>query len=157
MSDSTAIDTALIALLAADATLLSYCPNGVFYAEAPGGSTRFVIVSLIDESDAPMFGARAYEDALYLVEARMLSTAGGNIAAAAARIDVLLENASLTIDNYRLMTLHREERVRMTEVDALDASLRWLRRGGQYRLVASATVDPDSASGWIQPGWLQTP
>jgi hypothetical protein len=143
MSDSTAIDTALIALLAADATLLSYCPNGVFYAEAPGGSTRFVIVSLIDESDAPMFGARAYEDALYLVEARMLSTAGGNIAAAAKRIDELLENAVMTITNYRVMTLHREERTRFTEVDALDASLRWLRPGGMYRLDVSAVDGSD--------------
>jgi len=138
MPDSSTIDSALIAKLGADATLLALCPNGVYYAEAPAGSTRFVIVSLIDEADALQFGGRSFEDALYLVEARMLSTiAGADPKAAAARIDVLLEQQSLTASGYTWMTCHREGRIRLTEVDAVDPSIRWYRRGGNYRVVMS--------------------
>lgn len=137
--DSSAIDAALVGKLAGDATLAALMQTGafVFVDEAPAGSTKFVIVSLVTEEDVPQFGSRSFEDARYLVEARMLSTAGGNIAAAAARIDALLENGSLTAAGYSLMTMHREERTRITEVDALDAALRWYRRGGQYRVVMS--------------------
>ena len=137
MADSSDIDNALVVKLSSDAALLALCPNGVYVDESPEGSTRFVIVSLVDESDEAVFGGRAIEDALYLVEARMLSTAGGNIKAAAARIDVLLEDVPLTVAGYTWMTLHRESRTRMTEVDDVDASIRWLRRGGQYRLQMS--------------------
>jgi len=137
MPDSSAIDNALIALLGADSTLLALCPNGVYFAEAPPGSTRHVVVSLADADDVQMFGARALEDALYLIKAVMLSTAGGDIKAAAARIDALLEQQTLTVSGYGPTTVHRESRERMTEVDDLDASLRWLHRGGFYRVVTS--------------------
>jgi hypothetical protein len=134
MADSSDIDNALVATLGADAALLALCPNGVYIDEAPAGSTRFVIVSLVDEADEGVFGGRAIEDALYLVEARMLSTvAGVTIKAAAARIDVLLEDQPVTAAGYTWMTLHRESRVRLTEVDDADPSIRWYRRGGHYR------------------------
>lgn len=137
MADSSDIDNALVAKLGSDATLLALVPNGVYLDESPVGSTRFVIVSLVEETDEPVFEGRAIEDALYLVEARMLSTAGGNIKAAAARIDALLENGTLSASGFTLMTLHRESRVRMTEVDEVDPRLRWARRGGHYRLMCS--------------------
>jgi hypothetical protein len=137
MPDSSDIDNALIALLGADATLLSLCPNGVYWAEAPPGATRFVIVSLIDEADVQQFGGRSYEDALYLVVARMFSKAGGDIKAAAARIDALLDRQTLTATGYTPMAMHRESRVRITEVDDADPTLRWQHRGGHYRVVMS--------------------
>jgi hypothetical protein len=137
MADSSDIDNALQMKLANDATLLALCPNGVYVDEAPAGSTRFVIVSLVEETDAGVFGGRAIEDALYQVEARMLSTAGGNIKAAAARIDALLEQGSLTVAGYSVMALFRESRIRVTEVDDVDNAIRWFRRGGNYRLVVS--------------------
>lgn len=138
MADSSDIDNALIAKLAADATLLALVPNGVYYDEAPAGSTRFVIVSLVDEGDEPMFGARAFENAFYLVKAVMLSTAGGDIKAAAARIDALLEQQPLTVTGYGVTLMRRDSRVRMTEVDDVDNSIRWLHRGGRYQVVASS-------------------
>jgi hypothetical protein len=137
VSDSSDVDNALIAKLGGDATLLALVPNGVYYAEAPSGSTRFVIVSLVDEADVPQFGGRSQEDALYLVKAVMLSTAGGDIKSAAARIDALLEQGTLTVSGYNLMTMHREARVRLTEVDDQDAAIRWQHRGGMYRLMVS--------------------
>jgi len=142
MPDSEAIERALAARLGADATLLALCPNNVYLDEAPPGMTRFVIVSLVDEADEPRFGGRAYEDALYLVEARLLSTtanADANCRAAAARIDVLLEDQTFTAAGYTWMTCHREGRVRLTEVDAVDPSVRWYRRGGNYRVQMSVT------------------
>jgi hypothetical protein len=134
MPDSSAIDNALIAKLGGDATLLGICTNGVYWDEAPHGSTKFVIVSLVDELDEPVFGGRGYEDALYLVKAVALSTAGANIQAAAARIDALLEDQALTVSGYTHMVMHRESRVRITEVDEVDASIRWFHRGGHYRV-----------------------
>lgn len=136
--DSSDIDAALIALLGADTTLLALVPNGVYWDEAPPQSKQFVIVSLVEEHDEQAFGARAFEDALYAVEARMLSTVqGSNIKAAAARIDVLLDGAQLTVNGYKTMTVYRESRLRQTEVDGADTSIRWYRRGGHYRVVMS--------------------
>ena len=137
MPDSSDIDNALVAKLGGDATLLSYMTNGVYVDEAPPGSTKFVIVSLVDEADEPQFGGRSFENALYLVKAVALSTAAANIKAAAARIDALLEGGTLTAAGYSLMTMTREARVRLTEVDEVDASIRWQHRGGQYRVVMS--------------------
>jgi hypothetical protein len=136
MPDSSDIDQALVAKLQADAALTALCPNGVYVEEAPAGATRFVIVSLVDEADEGVFGGRAIEDALYLVEARMLSTvAGANPKAAGARIDALLEGQPLTVAGYTWMTTHREARsTPRVEVDDADPSIRWYRRGGQYRL-----------------------
>jgi hypothetical protein len=147
MVDSSDIDAALVAKLGSDATLLALCPNGVYVDEAPQDSTRFVIVSLVSEVDEPVFGKRGFEDALYLIEARMLSTAGGNIKAAAARIDVLLEDQPLVapgspvapVAGYAWMTTYRESRVRATEIDQINPSIRWLRRGGNYRVLMSVT------------------
>ena len=139
MADSSDIDAALVAKLAGDATLagLLQTAPAVFVDIAPPGMTKFVIVSLIEEHDEQQFGGRAFEDALYLVEARMLSTAGGNIKAAAARIDALLDGGTLTVSGYSLMVMHREERIRGTEQDDADPAILWNRRGGNYRVTVS--------------------
>jgi hypothetical protein len=101
-------------------------------------------VSLVDEHDEPMFGGRAFEDAIYLVVARELSTvAVKNIKAAAARIDELLDPqpplppATLTIAGYGLMVSRRQSRVRSTEVDEDDSSIRWYHRGGRYQVMVA--------------------
>ena len=144
MPDSSAIDQALIDKLLNDATLRALMPDGVFFEEAGasmvggGNPTQFVIVSLVDAVDEPMFGGRAYEDVLYLVKAVELSSvATKNIKAAAARIDVLLEDQPLTVAGYTWMTCHRESRIRLTEVDDQDTTIRWFRRGGHYRVEMS--------------------
>ncbi len=131
---------ALISLLQADADLALLCPNGVFYDEAPLNATRFVIVSLIVSLDAPMFSGRAYEDGLYLVKAVMLSSAHGDIKAAAARINALLDQQPLDlIDGRHVSVMRRVDRVRETEVDNADQSIRWFHRGGRYQVVASGS------------------
>ena len=137
MADSSVIENALIAKLLADATLMALTTDGVYFDEAAPGKTKFVIVSLVDEHDEPMFGSRAFEDALFMVKAVALSTAGMNIQTAAARIDTLREQGTLTASGYSLMALRRESRIRQTEVDDLDPSIRWQHRGGLYRVVMS--------------------
>jgi hypothetical protein len=140
MADTSDIASALLAKLGSDAELLSLCPNGVYWDEAPPGSTRFVIVAFINAIDRGVFGRRAIEEGIYLVEARMLSTVqGANIKRAAARIDELLEDQPLTVAGYTWSTMHRLEPVRMTEVDEVDPSIRWHRRGGQYFIEMSHT------------------
>jgi hypothetical protein len=137
MPDSSDIDNALVAKLGADAALLAMMPNGVYWEEAPPGSRRFVIVSLVDEADARQFEGRSHEDALYLVKAVALSTENANMKGAAKRIDDLLEGGTLVVDDYTLMALYREGRLRMTEVDDVDNTIRWFHRGGHYRIVMS--------------------
>lgn len=140
MPDSATIDNAVLTKLSADATLLALCPNGVYFDEAPGGMTQFVIVSLVDEADVQQVGGRSYEDALFQVEARLqskMANANANCRAAAARIDVLLEDATITAAGYSWMRLHRESRIRLIEVDEVDSSIRWYRRGGNYRVQMS--------------------
>ena len=134
MPDSSLIDQALLAHLGSDTTLLALVPNGIYYQEAPEGAKRFVIVSLVDEHDEGTFQQRAFEDALYMVEARMASTAGGNIQAAAARIDELLEDVPIAAAGFNHMACFRESRLRMTEVDDAEPSIKWFRRGGMYRI-----------------------
>lgn len=140
MSDSSDVDAALVALLQTDSALAALMPTGVFVFmdEAPTGSKQFVIVSLVAEHDEPVFEGRAFEDAVYLVKAVELSTvAVKNIKTAAARIDALLERGTLTIAGYGLMVMRRVERVRATEVDQVDSTLRWQHRGGRYQLMVA--------------------
>jgi hypothetical protein len=138
MPDSSDVDAALVTKLQSDGTLAALMPGGVYIDEAPPGLSQFVIVSLVDEHDEPMFGARAFEDAIYLVKAVELSTvATKNSKAAAARIDTLLEGGALAPTGYSLMTMRRESRVRYTDVDELDPSIRWQHRGGHYQIAVS--------------------
>ena len=102
--------------------------------EAPPGATRFVIVSLVQGIDEPMFGGRAFESALYLVKAVVQASAGGAAQQAAARIDTLLEDQPLAVPGYAWMTVHRVERLQTTEVDEVDTLIRWQHRGGRYRV-----------------------
>lgn len=141
--DASDIDAALVALLLNDAALMALAPDGVFMDEAgpsivDGGSAkRFVLVSLVDAHDEPMFGGTAFDDAVYLVKYVALSTTAGNPKAAAARIQALLHLQDLTIAGYGLLVMRRVGRVRMTEVDAVDSAIRWQHRGGRYQIVAA--------------------
>ena len=149
MPESSAIDSAVIGLLAADATLTSLMPRGVWYQLAPPNMQQFVIVSIADSADQHMFGSRAWESVLYLVKAVEFSSptvTNKNARAAAERIDVLLDPqppappATLTIPGYGTMVMQREgRRVRDFETDAKDATIQWAHRGAHYRVMAAAT------------------
>lgn len=133
--DSSLVDDALVQKLLNDSQLKQLMPDGVYWDEAKTGAKRFVIVSLVDENDvATMDKGRSIEDALYLVKAVELASSGANIRAAAKRIDQLLDDGTLSIDGYELMSISRDSRVRSTEVDEVDPTIRWQHRGGRYRV-----------------------
>jgi hypothetical protein len=137
-ADSSDVDGAIVAVLLADTTLMGYCPDGVFFDEANPGAQRFVIVSLIDETDEVDYGGRCYEDALYLVKAVELSSVSSNIKAAAKRIDALLDRVLLPPPaNYTEISIVREQRIRDRETDDINTSIRWDHRGGYYRVMAT--------------------
>lgn len=132
--DSSTVDAALIARLQSDATLAGLMPDGVWFDYAPQGCERFVIVSLVENVDVPVFGGRAIESVRYLVKAVERITGNGKTGAAAARIDALLEDVPLVVSGYTGAVCAREQRVRYVEVDDDDASIRWQHRGGHYRV-----------------------
>lgn len=150
---SSAITSALITTLLADAALMALVPDGVFFdvagaSIANGGTAkRFVIVSLVIGTNTQLFGRRGYVDALYLVEARLLSTsvagALGKAHDAAERIDAILDPQppalplTLTIPGFRLMACYQEEPTEDIEFDEVDASIQWDRCGGRYRVWAA--------------------
>lgn len=144
--DSSLVEDALIAKLLNDAALKAVLPDGWWWdiagAVAAGGQRkpqRFGILSLVDHSDVAIFGGRAWEDYTILVKGVVLQSTGGNVKAAAARIDAILDPqppeppCSLEIEGYGTMAIFRERRIRYTEVDQNDIAIRWLHRGGHYR------------------------
>jgi hypothetical protein len=135
--DSSALVNGVIAKLGSDPQLLALLPDNVYEDVAPPAAKRFAIVSQILATDTGVFSqGRVLEEALLLVEARVLRTSGGDAAAAAARIDALLEDGTLTVPGYQVSALYREEFVRGTEVDEVDPTIVWKRRGGRYRVTA---------------------
>ena len=139
-SDSSDLDAALVQLLQTDSTLAALLVDGVYIDLAPPNARQFGIVSVMDELDEDDFDGRAYEDVLYLVKAVELSTVSPkNIKPAAARIDALLARARFTATGFPDVTCQRERRIRTTEVDDVDKTIRWSHRGGLYRVMATLT------------------
>jgi hypothetical protein len=140
-ADSSLVDDALIAKLLNDSQLRSFCPDGVWSDQAGEGKERFIIISLVDHSDVAVFEGRAYEDALYLVKA-VIKNGKGDIKGACARIDAILSGADgrgavIPVPGFGELSIAREARVRYTEVDDQEPTLRWLHRGGRYRVHAA--------------------
>jgi hypothetical protein len=86
MSDSSDIDAAVSATLLADATLMSYAPDGVYFDEGAPTAKHFIVCSLVTEFDAPVFNARSHEDVVYRVKVIDLNVSGLNAKRAAASI-----------------------------------------------------------------------
>ena len=151
MADSSDIDAALIAVLQNDPTLKAAMPDGVFFGLAGlsiatgKNATRFVLVSIAENHDTAVFGGRAFESVLYLVQAVSLNaTPAPDSKGAAARIDVLIEDKPIAVAGYTFMSAAREQRVREMERDDVDASIVWTHRGGLYRVEMS--VDASSVA-----------
>jgi len=140
--ETAAIDDAMVATLQTDPALAALCPDGVFWDVAPHGSKAFVIISLVTQSADAVFGGRAIETTIYAVKAVIVNGAG-DIAAAAARIDALLDEGTLTIPGATFMAMHRDDdngRIRYTEFDDQNKSIRWQHRGSRYRVEVSLSA-----------------
>lgn len=139
MSDSSRITDALVAKLRGDATLTALLPGGVWKYRGAANARQFAVVSLVVGHDLQMFDGRAFEEPLYLVKAVESSTvAVPTIAAAAARIDELLDHGSLIIAGYAFKAMYRVEPVEYLEVDDRDPAISWMHSGGRYQVSAAA-------------------
>jgi len=139
--DVAAVDAALVAALSADATLKTLLPDGVYQDVAPSNKTRFVIVQQLTHEDVEGFGETLYEQCVYRITARVLEASGMDANAAAYQIHQLLHWMPLApIDGYTHMATTRVDRVKFTEVDAIDNDIRWQIAGGDYEIFVSPTT-----------------
>ena len=139
VADVAAVDAALVAVLAGDAALAALLPDGVYLDVAPADKTRFAIVQQQTHEDTEGFRAPLYETFQYRITARVLETTGVDANAAAYRIHVLLQDAALAAAGYAHMTTLRVDRIKLTEVDAVDNDIRWQIAGGDYEIFVSPT------------------
>lgn len=137
--DRSAIDKAVIVLLASDATLLANMTNGIYRDEAPPWATAFVILSVEQADEIGVFNKTGFVDRLYLIEPRARVGAGGDVDAAAARIHTLLHDQPLTVAGYTYMAMYMdaEATTAKTERDALDESFQFNKHGALYRVQMS--------------------
>lgn len=141
MANTSAIDAAVIAVLANDSSLTSLAPGGVFRDVAPQGvSVPFVIVSQMAHEDRYGVGSSraAFEIVTYLAKVVDQSNSGTNAQTAANRVNTLLHGATLSATGYHAMLCERTERVAYVEVDD-QSDRRWQHRGGMYEVTAEAT------------------
>lgn len=136
MASATAVDAAVFNLVASDPTLMALAPDGVFFDLAPEGKTKFVLVTMVDENDEPMFGGRAAETYFYTIKHVELADDSADGAAAEARIDAIFEQQPLSISGYAHTLTRRDGRIRYTEDDEIGLT-RWHHRGGRYELHVS--------------------
>jgi len=135
--DSSAVVVALLAALNGDGALLALTPDKAYLDVAPSGATRYVVISLLIGRDEPMQGGRAYEEEVWQVKAVIKSNSTLTAMAAAARIDLLLDQQPLAIAGYAHMLTRRIEPVALTETDSLDKDIKWQHRGGRYEIFVS--------------------
>lgn len=127
-----AIDTALVGLLEADATLTGLAPGGVFFDIAPtGASEPFLTVTQAASEDGYVVGRtdRRFDDRLYDVQAVAQAVSASTADAAAARVDALLNGASLNATGHATLNVQREGRIRYVEGDG---DRRFQHSGGTY-------------------------
>jgi hypothetical protein len=130
-----AVDTAVLAKLQGAAAVTAAAPGGVYFDVAPHGVAEpFVIVSLQAHTDEYQTGGGHFEIGRYWIRAVGQGTQSAAVYAAASAIHATLQNAALTITGHSHMLCHREERLRMVEVDG---AVKWQHLGGIYAVWAS--------------------
>lgn len=113
-----AIDAAIYARLSGDATLTTLAPGGVWRNLAPTGTTGVIVVfTPVSANDAYTLGQRATTEHTYLVKAVAPGESNNPASDAAARIDALLTDATITLAAGRVLSIRRSEIVTMTEND----------------------------------------
>jgi hypothetical protein len=134
------VDLALVGKLAGDATLTTLAPGGVWREVAPQGVAEpYVVVQLMGHQDTyELNRAQAFEDCTYMVKAVQQANSGAAVQAVADRVQALLQNGTLTITGYRLVTMMRLERIAYVEIDE-DRDRRYQHRGGLYRVLVEPT------------------
>lgn len=142
---STATRRAIYGKLAADTTLTGMLATGaagftqaIYHFEAPE-DVKFPFVIFSKSSGVPteaMGKPSAYETDVWLIKAVDQSSSADKAEAVAARITVLLNDASLSISGANLMFLRRQSDVDYSE---MSDGVSYRHCGSLYRLVADFT------------------
>lgn len=134
------VDNALLAKLGADAPLLAFCPNGVYYGVAPENATRYVLVYRFDGSHEETFDQPiAQMELIYLVKVVMAKSANGDMVGATQRVQDLLLRQPLPVAGAVASTHLAEDygEVRSVEQDQVDPSILYFHDGDYYAAVVS--------------------
>lgn len=134
MSEIFTAESWLYSKLHGDSTLLALVPGGVYTWPVPANvAGAFVLYQLQSGVDIRGVGpARIGVNGLWLVRAvAETNSFGGNLLAAADRIDVLLQAASGTVTAGVIWACVREEPFQLVE---LADGRQWRHLGGSYRL-----------------------
>lgn len=138
---STAVRRSLYGKLAGDTTLnalLGAAPTGyahsIFYQEAPEGATfPFLVFSKSSGVPTWAFKADAMDSEVWMVRATDRSTSADAAEAIAARVDALLNDASLSISGRTLLYLRREGDIDFSEVTD---GVKYAHSGATYRVIS---------------------
>jgi hypothetical protein len=136
MAASAAVDTAVFAALAGDATLSALCPDGVWRDVAPQSRTRVVVVSLSAHQDSDLFHGPAFETFVYAVTAVLKDNSSVAATQAADRIRVVVEALAI-ISGYVLTIAKRTERIYYTEPDPTNPDQFWQHGGGLFEVMVT--------------------
>lgn len=138
MINATEVERALIGKLAADATLQTSLPDGVFYDTAPLGSTRFAIVSLsASRARYELNDGETLRALIYVVKAVVLGASSDGVAAADKRIQELVDRQPLDLPaaaGATLMVARWVDRIRYTETASGEI---WQHRGARYEITVT--------------------
>lgn len=138
MSDSSAVDIAVVGYLNADATLLTVAPGRAWMDEVPQAAVDpHVLVAVESDPDVQHFRGTAYEVHWYAIEALDRSSTTAGVRAAYARIHALMQDAAFAITGYTLLKCVRRQRYR-SAIDDGDQVVRQL--GGIYEVWAQPTA-----------------
>lgn len=140
MINANEVERALIGKLSADAELIGYLPDGVFYDLARQGATRFAIVSLSRaRGQYELNDGESFRALTYIVKAVCLDTDSDPIAKADARIQALIDRQPLALSpesGATLMAARWVDRIRYTETENNQV---FQHRGGQYEITVTPT------------------
>lgn len=129
---------ALFAALLADATLMGMLADGIdgaasiYHQIAPvRAGMPYIVVSKSSGVPTRRYGADAYATEVWLVKAVDKGPKAGNAEAIQARIETVLNDATLTINGQPSLDLHKQSDVDYPEVVGPDV---YRHAGGLYRL-----------------------
>lgn len=122
--------------LAADSTLTALLGDGaegIHHRKAHRGArTPMVIFNRQAGTPTWTFGGIGFESGVWLIKAVSRDNSASTVEDIAARLDLILNDAAITISGQSLLLLRRESDVDYGEQDGADS---YQHRGGLYRLI----------------------
>ena len=139
VTDVSGLDNAVFSRLAGDAVLAPLVPDGVHWDLAPQGSTAFVVITSVPNTDRSnaLDGGDGWEQFSYDLKAVINSSSVSKANDAAHRIHELFHHATLDVSagGYTFMFSERLTPIKYSEDVQDNPAAKWWHRGGQYSLM----------------------